>query len=203
MAYAERTIKKRRRENKTDYSLRFSLLKSKVPRIVIRRTNKYFIVQAVEVHESQDKTILGITSKDLLEQGWDKKYTGSLKSVPAAYLTGILFAHKLLEKNKENKFILDLGMARHIKGNRIYAVAKGLVDGGLDINLGKEAVPSNERLNAEHLKPEVKAIFMKVKEKLGIKSEAKVKKEEGQSKDEAKASSTRAENKTKKIGVKK
>jgi len=171
MSYAMRTLKRRRKENKTDYKLRFSLLKSQVPRIVIRRTNRYFVVQLVETVESQDKVVSGVTSKDLLENGWNEKFAGSLKSIPAAYLTGLLMAKKV----GKGKFILDIGMARHLKGNRIYAVAKGLVDGGLDINIGKEVFPAEKRLNGEHLKPEVKTMIMEVKNKLGAKAETKQK----------------------------
>ena len=44
---AIKTIKRRRRENKTDYNLRIGLLKSKNGRIVVRRTNKYVYLQLV------------------------------------------------------------------------------------------------------------------------------------------------------------
>ncbi len=157
-----RTIKKRRQESKTDYKLRLSLLKSGKPRIVIRRTNKYFIVQVIESHEAKDKAIAGITSKELLKNNWNKKYSGSLKSIPAGYLTGLLFAKKL----KKGEFIIDLGMARTIKGSRVFSVVKGLIDGGLKINADKKAFPSQERLNGEHLKPELKEMIEKIKEKI-------------------------------------
>ena len=84
-----RTLKRRRRESKTDYKLRKNILKSGIPRIVIRRTNRYFVVQAIESVEAQDKVIAGVTSKELLKKGWDAKKAGSLKSIPAGYLTGI------------------------------------------------------------------------------------------------------------------
>ena len=99
-----RREKRRRRENKTDYKLRMNLLKSGKNRIVIRKTNKYFIVQVVESRESQDKVLVGVSSKDLLKNGWDKEFSGSLKSLPAGYLTGLLFAKKI--EDKKNEFIL-------------------------------------------------------------------------------------------------
>jgi len=157
-----RTIKARRKENKTDYKLRLRLLKSEMPRIVIRRTNKYFIVQAVESTEAQDSSIGGATSKELMKYGWDKKAEGSLKSVPAGYLTGLLFAKKI----KKGKFIIDLGMARTIPKNRLYSVVKGLVDGGLDINVNKKVFPSQERIDGIHMKKELHAMIKKVKEKI-------------------------------------
>jgi large subunit ribosomal protein L18 len=157
-----RTMKRRRRENKTDYKLRLNLLKSGIPRVVVRRTNKYFVVQVVESNEAQDKVIAGVTSKDLLKNGWDAKAGGSLKSIPAGYLTGLLLAKKL----KKGKFIIDLGMARTLSGSRVFAVVKGLIDGGLEISADSKVFPSEERLNGEHLKDDVKAMISKVKEKL-------------------------------------
>jgi len=157
-----RTMKRRRRESRTDYKLRTSLLKSGIARIVIRRTNKYFIVQAVESNEAQDKVIATVTSKELLKNGWDVKMAGSLKSIPAGYLTGMLLAKKL----GKGKFIMDLGMARTEAGSRVFAVIKGLVDGGLDISANEKVFPSEERLNGEHLKSEVKEMIAKVKGRL-------------------------------------
>lgn len=158
-----RTIKRRRREGKTDYRLRMSLLKSGKPRIVVRKTNKYWIVQAVESNEAQDKVLVTISSKDLLKQGWNEKNSGSLKSVPAAHLTGMLMGKTL---KGEGEYILDLGMARTLAGSRIFAVVKGLIDGGLNINANEKVFPSEERLNGEHLKDEVKTNIEKVKSNL-------------------------------------
>ncbi len=158
-----RIQKKRRKQGKTDYKLRLRLLKSDIPRIVIRKTNRYIIVQLVESNEARDKVISGVTSKDLLKQGWNEKFSGSLKSTPAGYLTGLLMAKKIKD---EGKVILDLGMQKTIKGNKIYAVVKGLVDGGVNLNTGEGIFPSEERLNGEHLKPELKSIIKSVMEKL-------------------------------------
>jgi large subunit ribosomal protein L18 len=141
-----RTEKRRRRESRTDYKARRILLESGVPRIVMRMTNKYFILQAVESHEGQDKVLATVTSKDLLKNGWDEKKTGSLKSIPAGYLTGILMAKKLAK----GKYIMDLGMARTLKGGRVFSVVKGLIDGGLDIPANEEVFPSEDRLMGEH-----------------------------------------------------
>jgi large subunit ribosomal protein L18 len=165
-----RTLKRRRRESKTDYKLRLGLLKSGKARIVVRKTNKYFIIQAVESKEAQDKVLVGVNSRDLLKQGWDAKAAGSMKSLPAGYLTGLLFAKKVKDAKQDKEYLIDLGLNRTIHGNRIYAVVKGLVDGGLKVNVGDEKVfPSAERLAGEHLKPEFKEMIMKVKGKLGGK----------------------------------
>jgi large subunit ribosomal protein L18 len=159
---SRRTQKQRRRTGKTDYKLRLNLLKSNKPRIVIRRTNNYFIIQTVESQESQDKVTKTLTSKELLKNGWDAKAKGSLKSLPASYLIGKLFAKDL----GKTEYIMDLGMARTIAGNRLFALLKGLVDGGANINVNEKMFPSEERIKGEHLKDEVKTMISKVAEKI-------------------------------------
>jgi len=163
-----RTVKRRRLECKTDYKLRFGLLKSSLPRIVIRRTNKYFIVQAVKSHEAQDKVIFGLTSKDLLSYGWDAKFAGSLKSIPAGYLTGYLVAKKL----EKGKYIIDLGMAVNKQAGRNSSVVAGLIDGGLDISVGKEFLPQKTALSGETSKDGVKGIIEKTKSKIDSDSKS-------------------------------
>jgi large subunit ribosomal protein L18 len=163
MSNAIKVAKKRRRSNKTDYKARLSLLNANSERIVIRRTNRYIIIQVVSSAESQDRIITGVNSRDLIEKGWDKKFAGSLKSLPAAYLTGLLIAQKL-DKNK--KYIIDLGMARNISGSRIYAAVKGIVDGGIGLKVNDKVFPSEKRLNGEHMDAKLKEIISKIKAKL-------------------------------------
>jgi len=163
MRKSKRTIKKRRRECRTDYKSRKKILESYLPRIVIRKTNKYFIIQAVESSKAQDRVIMTTISKELLKKGWTEKNKGSLKSIPAGYLTGLVAAKKL---KKKGKFIIDLGMARTIPGSRIFSVVKGLVDGGIEINADKKIFPPKERLEGEHLKPDKKEMTSKLIPKL-------------------------------------
>ena len=85
---------------------------------------------------------------------------GSLKSIPAGYLIGLLFAKKL----KGGKYIVDLGMTRTIAGSRVFAVVKGLVDGGLNISANESVFPSKERVEGEHLKSELKGMIAKVRQ---------------------------------------
>ncbi len=44
-----------------------------------------------------------------------------------------------------------------------FSVIKGLVDGGLDIPANEKVFPTEERLNGEHLKDDIKAMIAKVK----------------------------------------
>ena len=161
----KKTIMKRHRRGKTDYKSRMIMLKSGLNRIAIRKTNKYIIVQLIKSKEARDKVIIGITSKELLKHGWDKKFSGSLKSIPAAYLTGKLMGKKILEKEKKN-IILDTGLQRYVSGSRIYAVLKGLADAGVDISYNEKVFPSDDRIKGNHLKENVQKIIAEVEKKI-------------------------------------
>jgi len=156
----KKVIIKRKRERKTDYKARKGFLKSGLPRIVIRKTNRYLIVQYVESSEARDKVIVGTSSQELLKHGWAKEKAGSLKSVPAAYLTGKLLGSKIKDKGK---VILDIGLNRSVAGSRIYAVLKGLVDGGADIAYDEKVFPSEDRISGKHLKEDVQKMIGEVK----------------------------------------
>jgi len=161
-----RTLKKRRRKGKTDYKARLGLLKSPFPRIAVRKTNRYVMAQYIQTREAQDYVIKEANSKELLKYGWKKEQEGSLKSLPACYFTGLLLGKKIkqIEKGKGKKAILDAGLIRNVKGSRIYAVLKGLVDNGIEINHEKTSLPDEKRIRGEHLKSKIE--FEKVKNKL-------------------------------------
>ena len=156
-----KTLRRRRRENKTDYSSRLSLLKSEKPRVAIRKSNNYITAQIIESDVAQDKVIVSANSKELLTLGWPKEKSGSLKSLPAAYLTGLLLAKK--SKGKIKEAILDMGLYRNIPGSRIYAALKGIIDGGIKIPHSKESIPSEERLNSNK---SLKGVIDKIREKM-------------------------------------
>jgi len=160
-----KTQKRRKIERKTDYKARLILLKSDLPRIAVRKTNNYIIAQYIKSHEGQDKVVAGVTSKELLNYGWDKKFTGSLKSIPAAYLTGKLLGNKIREK-KGKEAILDIGLAKNIAGSRIYAVLKGLIDADIKIPCDEKSFPSEERISGKHLKDDIQKMIEKVREKI-------------------------------------
>ena len=138
-------MKRRRREAKTDYLTRVKLLKSGKARIVFRKTNKYIIAQYITSKEAKDKVKIGISSKILLKYGWPKEKTGSLKSLPAAYLTGYLIGNKIIKNKLENP-IMDLGMIRTIHKTKAFSFLKGLVDSGVKIECKEEAFPKEERI---------------------------------------------------------
>ncbi len=152
-----KTPRRRRLEGKTDYKARLALLKSGRLRLVVRKSNRYITAQIVESTAAQDKILLGVNSKSLLEKGWPKEMSGSLKSLPAAYLTGFILG-KLALKAKLNNPIVDMGMYRSIHNSRIYAALRGVIDAGLKIPCNEEVLPKLESIKNE----KVAKIFDKI-----------------------------------------
>jgi large subunit ribosomal protein L18 len=137
---------RRRREGKTDYRKRLALVKSKKLRLVVRKTNQAVICQIVQYEHAGDKTLVHANSFELKALGW----SGPTGNIPAAYLTGMLCAKKALEK-KFTEAILDIGLCHATRGNRIFAVLKGAVDGGLQIPHSEEAFPPADRIAGKHI----------------------------------------------------
>jgi large subunit ribosomal protein L18 len=158
-----KTIRKRRKEFKTDYGKRVKLLKSEKPRLVFRKTNKFVLAQYVESKEAQDKTIFALNSKNLLEYGWPKTAVGSLKSLTASYLTGYLMGKTISKKKLENP-IVDFGMIRVLHKTKVYAFLKGLIDAGLKIECAEKTFPEESRIKGEHMKNKIP--FDEIKSKL-------------------------------------
>ncbi|MBU4308430.1 MAG: 50S ribosomal protein L18 [Nanoarchaeota archaeon] len=157
-----RTIKRRRKENKTDYAKRIKFLKSEKPRIVFRKTNRYFIAQYVLSEEAKDKIIFGMNSKQLLKFGWPKESSNSLKAIPAAYLFGLLFGKNILDKKLETP-IIDFGMQRVLHKTKLFGFLKGLKDSKMEIECDEEKFPEEERIKGSSLKNKINFEEIKLK----------------------------------------
>ncbi len=129
---------RRKREGKTNYKKRLKLLKSGMPRLVIKKSLKHISVQIIEYSQHGDKVVATINSKVLEKMGWPAK-----GNIPSAYLTGLLVGKKAVEM-KIKKIILDTGMQSVVKGSRIYALAKGAIDAGMDIPHAKDVLPNDD-----------------------------------------------------------
>ena len=140
--------KRRRRECKTNYTKRLILLKGNYPRLVVRKTNKYLILQIIESSHAQDKVVYAVNTKELLKMGWPEAKKGSLKSVTAGYLGGLLLGNKAKELKSE--IILDSGLIPNTPSSRVYAVVKGVADSGIKIKFNKEVAPSEERIKSNY-----------------------------------------------------
>ena len=154
---------RRRKEGKTNYKKRLSMLKSGTPRLVARRTNKYVIVQLIEYLDKGDKTIAHANSRELEKFGWK----AGKKSVPAAYLTGLLAGSRAKKANVENA-ILDIGFAIPKRKGWWASTLKGAIDAGLKIPAGEEAIPDENRIKGKHIEDFAKVSkgksFGKIKE---------------------------------------
>jgi large subunit ribosomal protein L18 len=137
---------RRRREGRTNYHKRLGLLLSKKPRVVVRKSGCNLTVQLVEHSTAGDRTLTSASALDLKNVG----YKGATGNTPAAYLTGILFACRALAAGYSNG-VLDLGLNANSRGSRIYAALLGAVEGGLDIPLSQEPLPTPERARGEHI----------------------------------------------------
>ncbi len=137
--------KRRKREGKTDYRLRFKLISSGMPRLIVRGSNNNTILQIAQYAPKGDLVMASASTKDLKKMGWNA-HTGN---IPAAYACGLLIASKVKGKIKE--CIADIGPHSVTKGGRVFAAIKGTLDGGIKIPLGPENIPGEERLKGTHL----------------------------------------------------
>ncbi len=160
-----KTLKRRKLEGKTDYGKRLKLLKSNSPRLIFRKTNRYIIAQYVTSRQAQDKIEIGITSKKLKGFGWPENFEGSLKSIPAAYLTGLLMGREINKKGLKTP-IVDFGMMRVLAKNRGFAFLKGIIDAGVKIKCDEEQFPEQERISGKNMKEDFSKTFSEIKSKI-------------------------------------
>jgi large subunit ribosomal protein L18 len=159
--------KRRKREGKTNYNKRLSLIKSNKPRLVIRPTNANMVAQVVEYLPDGNKVIAGAYSKELEKLGW--KF--SKGNTPAAYLTGLLAGKKAKEKGVKEA-VLDIGLRSPIKGSRIFACMKGFVDAGVNVPHSNEILPKEDRIKGQHIakydskKSDLPKVFDEIKSKI-------------------------------------
>jgi len=138
---------RRRREGKTNYTRRKKLILSGYPRLVVRKTNKHIIAQMIEARVEGDRVIASAHSGELRKKyGW----LGSLKSLPAAYLTGLLCGYRSLERGIK-KAVLDIGLHAPSRGARVFAALKGCLDAGVEIPHGEEILPNEDRIRGRHI----------------------------------------------------
>jgi len=141
---------RRRREGKTDYHRRLRLIKSRIPRLVVRSSLHYVTAQMIETKPVGDVTIVQASSRELASSG----YSGSLSNTTAAYLVGLQVGKRAMDAGV-SKAVLDIGLASASSGSRLFAVLKGAVDAGLDVPHESKVFPSVERIRGQHASREV------------------------------------------------
>jgi large subunit ribosomal protein L18 len=138
---------RRRREGKTDYKQRRSLIISGLPRLVIRGSLKNILIQIIKAEMGGDKVIVSSSSKELTKKyGWQ----GGGGSLSVAYLTGLLCGYKA-NKNDVKEVVLDLGLQAPSKGARIFAALEGVLTAGIIVPHDENKIPSEQRIQGVHV----------------------------------------------------
>ncbi|HYB07677.1 MAG TPA: 50S ribosomal protein L18 [Nitrososphaerales archaeon] len=137
---------RRRREGVTDYRARKRAITSQRPLLVVRISNKNVSSQFVRPTAKGDVVLSSAHSRELAKQGWN----GSLKSTPACYLLGLLAGKKALAAGVKEAVAYN-GVVPFIRGSRIAALLKGVVDAGVAVPVGEEAFPNEDRLSGKSI----------------------------------------------------
>jgi large subunit ribosomal protein L18 len=104
------------------------------------------MVQVINANVVGDMTVASAIASELSIHGW-KASAGNL---PAAYLTGYLAGLRAKSRGIKEA-VLDVGLNPPIKGSRIYAALKGVVDAGIDVPHSPDIFPDEDRLAGKHI----------------------------------------------------
>lgn len=152
---------RRRRESRTDYYSRRRLLASHETRAVVRRSNKNITVQLVNFAMEGDKVVASADTKEFAKMGWEH----SCSSTPAAYLVGYAAGLRAKEAGIEYA-VLDIGMMNPQHGGVLFAVAKGMIDAGVEVPCDEEVLPVEDRINGKHIDDKIEGDLGNMKQKL-------------------------------------
>lgn len=136
----------------TDYGKRSKMLASGLPRIVVRKSTRYVMVQVISPKASGDVAHAHATSKELNSYNW----AGGLKNTPAAYLTGLLAGLRAKTKGIE-RAIPDIGLSPPVPSSRVFAALKGAVDAGLEVSGDPRVYPPEKRIKGQHIQDYLEA----------------------------------------------
>lgn len=150
---------RRRREGKTDYRKRKTILLSRSVFVSPRITGKNISVQFSKATPAGDRVLASAHSRELYKLGWK----GSGKSLPGAYLTGLAAGLKALKADVKEA-VLYTGLRRYAHGSRVSAILKGILDAGVSIPADTESLPSDERIRGEHISGYAKSLLEEGKE---------------------------------------
>ncbi len=151
----------RRRKGITNYRKRLALLKSGIPRAVVRFSNAKVTVQIIDFAKEGDKVLASASSTDVAGAGWK----GSKTNIPASYLSGMMAAKRAMKAGVSSA-VLDIGRITPTPGGRAFATLKGLVDGGLEVPHSEDLFPDEGRINGSHISDKLSKDFDKVMKKI-------------------------------------
>ncbi|MBN3037479.1 MAG: 50S ribosomal protein L18 [Candidatus Diapherotrites archaeon] len=161
---------RRRREGKTDYHRRLRLLKSRIPRFVVRVLPRQVITQVINFNEKGDNVEACASSLELKKYGW-KVHTGN---VSAAYLTGFMCGLRA-KKRGISEAVLDIGLHTPVYGSNVFAALKGALDAGINIPHDEKCLPAEEKikgrilaqnLGREEIQKQFEAVMSEIEKKV-------------------------------------
>ena len=142
MAYVH-TLK-RIRQRKTNYRKRSGILIGRRPFIITKISGQNISAQSLKPTLTGDIVIASAHSRELVRHGWK----GSMNSMPACYLTGLLLGKKTIEKGATNAVLYT---GNNPFTTKVAACLKGIVDSGIKIPVSKESLPGDDRVSGEHI----------------------------------------------------
>ena len=117
------------------------------PFLAVRVSGKYVYAQILKPTANGDITICYASSRDLAKKfGWK----GSAKNLPGAYLTGY-YLGKLAPKNELGSVVVYSGVGRFVHGSRIASLLDGAKAAGLEVQIGDESLPEEDREKGQHI----------------------------------------------------
>lgn len=140
-------VLKRRKSGQTNYHKRLKLVKSEIPRFVVRPSHRGISAQIISFSPEGDRVISTVTDRSLKKLGLNALGNNT----PVSYLVGYAAGLKAKKKSVESA-ILDTGRYNITPGGRISAALKGFVDAGIEIPYDEKIFPDDSRINGEHLK---------------------------------------------------
>ena len=135
---------RRIREKKTNYRKREKLLVGRKDFVTVNVSDQNISAQLNRPDLLGDKVMASVHSNELLSYGWK----GSRKNIPSCYLVGLLLGKKCLQK-KISSAILYIGK-RHFT-TKIAACLKGLAEAGLEMPFSEDVLPSDDRIQGNHI----------------------------------------------------
>ena len=142
---------RRIRERKTNYRKREKLLIGKKDFVTVNVSDQNVSAQLIRPELLGDKVMASVHSNELLSYGWK----GSRKNIPSCYLVGLLLGKKCIQK-KITWAILYIGK-RHFT-TKIAACLKGMSETGLEMPFSEEILPTEERIQGNHIAEYAKKI---------------------------------------------
>jgi large subunit ribosomal protein L18 len=114
------------------------------PFIITKISGQNISAQSLKPTLTGDIVIASSHSRELIRHGWK----GSMNSMPACYLTGLLLGKKSIQKGATNAVLYT---GNNPFTTKVAACLKGIVDSGINIPVSKESLPGDDRVSGKHI----------------------------------------------------